>query len=145
MGMDITGKSGNYFRANIWSWPDIVAATEMAANIKVPDLWHTNDYAGMEGVGLSAAQLADAIEATFFPHGAPTDPDIRVPVQADPTQLKGTAAMRDAILADVFELTGHDPQAAIVGPEQADHGPRAGHLWEWVMFLRECGGDFEIA
>jgi hypothetical protein len=139
MGMDVYSKNGGYFRASIWSWPDIMAATEAAIGQPVPDSWHSNDGEGLEGYNMTADQIAQAIEDHFFPDGKPANPETRVPVQADPTTLKGTAAMREGILQALREQAGF---TVVKGAE--DEGPCAGHLWEWVKFLRESGGDFEI-
>jgi len=51
MGMDVYGKSGNYFRANIWVWHPLWtfvedAHPELAAKVKHG---HTNDGDGLKG------------------------------------------------------------------------------------------------
>jgi hypothetical protein len=63
MGMDVYGKSGNYFRNNVWWWHPLAdyileIAPDVAANCKH---WHTNDGDGLSAD--NAARLADILEA----------------------------------------------------------------------------------
>ncbi len=68
MGMDLngrnpTGKCGEYFRNDIWSWPHLASYCNMIA----PDIctpcrcWYTNDGDGLDAAG--AVALADTLEA----------------------------------------------------------------------------------
>jgi hypothetical protein len=52
MGMDIYGKNGNYFRANLWSWRPINMLCDLviekdSLQLKTEN-WGYNDGAGLE-------------------------------------------------------------------------------------------------
>ena len=62
MGFDVYGYSGNYFRANIWSWPSIlslIAETEILPHELVVEM---GSHDGAEANGKDALKIADAIE-----------------------------------------------------------------------------------
>ena len=46
MGMDVYGKNGNYFRANVWQWRAMIYTMELA-EYNVPENWHYNDGYGL--------------------------------------------------------------------------------------------------
>lgn len=126
MGMDVYGKSGNYFRASCWSWRPIHALAEelnMEHNLML-DLtgWGFNDGNGLHSQA-DCDKLATAIE-------------------------KHVSQGRKE-----YELTF--PGAPLVGNEgvflrEGETGGRtayradAEHVLEFAKFLRECGGSFEI-
>ena len=66
MEMDVFGKSGNYFRANCWSWRPIMAALQASGASKHidPDTFesmHYNDGSGVKS-NEKANQIAQDLE-----------------------------------------------------------------------------------
>lgn len=125
MGMDITGKSGNYFRANLWSWRPIHALVEElnqehSLGLDL-DYWGSNDGAGLDNQKDCDA-LADAIES----HVQQGRRRYVLEVPGAPrVSEKGT-----------FCAPGE--------PGTSPYETSAKHLLEFVTFLRGCGGGFEI-
>lgn len=119
MGMDVYGKSGNYFRANIWSWRPIHKLCETVLHTDLP-LWGSNGGAGFT-TQEACDDLANRLEKHLrdFPNEAiELESDCRV---ADNGQfLRSTTAGRTAYSTD------------------------REHVAEFIKFLRECGGSFEI-
>jgi len=55
MGMDVYGRSGNYFRANVWSWHPLAAFCQYVGSFLSESCnWHTNDG---EGLGADESSL----------------------------------------------------------------------------------------
>jgi hypothetical protein len=127
MGFDLTGASGNYFRANVWSWRPIhemVKRLNEEQGLKLDlEHWGTNDGAGLN-TQEECDKLARALEAHVqggeanFVYDSPYD--VRVDEQG--RFLVGSSAK---------------------GGKSAYHTD-AEHVLEFVKFLRECGGSFEI-
>lgn len=125
MGMDIIGKSGNDFRSDLDSWEPILAmcielneTKSLQLNL---DSWHVND-----GHGLCSQRdcdkLADAIENAVnqgsFKYELPKD--------------QGRTALHILEQSGVLQSSGEP------------HCVEKEHVMEFVKFLRECGGEFEI-
>jgi hypothetical protein len=118
MGMDIYGHSGNYFRANIWSWRAIVVVMELSG-INVPSSWCCNDGAGCDDetecnimAGKIDAFLTSWDENRFY---APSANGLAVDKNGQfvPAETEGA-----------------------VSPYCVDRE----HLAEFAEFLRTCGG-----
>jgi hypothetical protein len=125
MGMDVYGKSGNYFRANVWSWRPIHVLCydlnqKYALNLDLSG-WSMNDGAGLHNQADCDA-LADAIEAH---------------VADGPEEYTADCGMYcDA-------QTGRFVPAGTEGAKTAHYTDKE-HVLEFAKFLRECGGSFEI-
>jgi hypothetical protein len=124
MGFDVYGKSGNYFRACCWSWRPIHALCEEVNtenNLGLSfELWGSNDGAGLDNQH-DCNKLADALEEHAKErerYVLELDSDIRVD--------------RDGL----FLPKGQPGKS----PWETDRE----HVLEFVKFLRECGGSFEI-
>lgn len=125
MGMDIYGKApsteeGEYFRANIWSWPPILGlirtANEMAGmSIDTQD-WSYNDGAGLE-TQEECNKLADAMQLLLDGAESP----VLVAEHLDVTH---------ALVKALGGITGAQPQA------EASRE----HAQGFITFLRGCGG-----
>jgi hypothetical protein len=126
-GMNPSGKAGEYFRANVWSWSPIlerIAATGVLPSDLVEEMGY-NSGAGPDAV--LAGVLADALEAMV----RDTDDDgIIVALNEDGkngTAMVGLEALRF--------LTG--------STESADFSTSVAHLREFIEFARASGG-FEV-
>ena len=117
MGMDVYGKDGSYFRANIWSWRAICHAMELA-EFEVPDDWHSNMGAGLEHWH-DCEKLADLLEAFL-------------------KDLDGDEVVLDCETIRVGAAGGFvDPGTpGARSPYCTDRE----HLEEFVAFLRDCNG-----
>ena len=125
MGMDISGRNpsteeGEYFRANIWSWPPILGVAKTAIEVfnlsMDTDGWDYNDGKGLETQEECTA-LADAMEKLLDSTETPV-----LTAQHSPTA--------QAFVAAFGSIGGVKPQAE-VGKE---------HAQEFIIFLRGCGG-----
>lgn len=124
--MDLHGKSGNYFRANVWSWRPIHALVEELNNdlFLLLDLtnWDSNDGAGLNSQE-ECDKLADAIED-------------HVKAGRKKYVLETGCSLRvddDGRFLEPGAIGGKSP-----------YFTSASHILEFVKFLRECGGSFEI-
>ncbi len=129
MGMDIYGKSGNYFRASVWSWRPIHALCDdlNAKHGLGLDLshWGYNDGAGLR----SAKQcevLALALENEITRKDAPAEYELASDCRVD----------RQGCFVDNWGQKTTETRSAY-------HTDRA-HIAEFIKFLRDCGGSFEI-
>jgi hypothetical protein len=127
MGMDVYSRDENneaYFRASIFSWPNILEAMK-EAGFYPPREWSFNDGAGLE-THEECVALAEMIEQHWFPDGEPVDPDVEAVGGA-------TSHMGETVLGFF-----HSAGVTVVGDEMPK--VRSGHLWRWCQFLRKCGG-----
>lgn len=122
MGMDIDGESGNYFRANIWSWRPLLDIM-VRAGFDVPGSWSYNDGAGC-CTRAECWALADLVEAELDRY--PDAERFVTPSESMATTEDGRFCSPD------------DPGA------KSAYSVDAEHAREWVTFLRECGEGFEI-
>lgn len=126
MGFDLTGKSGNYFQANIWSWRPILALCEELNDEKKLNLnldgWGMNDGEGLHN-RTDCLKLAYAIEE-----------HVKQGRQTYTLQFEGSLAVN----SEGQFVERNTPGAK--SPYETD----AEHILEFVKFLRECGGGFEI-
>ena len=125
MGMDIYGNDpteevGEYFRANIWSWPAILGVAKTANTVADLQLdmegWNWND-----GHGLSSQAecdvLANAMQRLLDSVETPL-----LTAEHDPTA---------AMMVQTFgEISGVKQQAET----------SVGHAQAFISFLRKCGG-----
>ena len=125
MGMDINGKSGNYFRAALDSWEPILAmcielneSKSLSLNL---DGWEVNDGAGLH-TQEDCNKLADAIE------NAVNEGSFQYEIPHD----QGRTALHILEQSGVLQSNGE--------PYCTDKE----HVMEFVKFLRECGGEFKI-
>ena len=120
MGMDIYGKNGNYFRANIWSWGAITHSMDLAG-IDVPASWHCNQGAGLASQS-KCDNLANKLN-TFL------------------TSWDGNVLIRESTSLKV------DKSGRFVSPDtpgsKSPYQVRREHLQDFVNFLQDCQG-FEI-
>jgi hypothetical protein len=120
MGMDINGKSGNYFRADLDSWEPILAMcmelNETKSRLLNLDSWHVNDGAGLH-TQEDCNKLADAIE---------------------------NAVNEGSFKYEISDYQGRTALHILAQPRGNTHCTDKEHVMEFVKFLRECGGEFEI-
>ena len=125
MGFDVYGKSGNYFRANIWSWRpilDLIRQVNKRQKLNLNlDGWGCNDGNGLHTQAECDA-LASALEKATSPNAVHS---ITVP---------GAPLVNDDGL---FLAPG---EAGGKSPYYTD----GEHILEFCKFLRECGGEFAI-
>lgn len=125
MGMDLHGASGNYFRANCWSWRPIHdLCVRLSRRYKLGldfTMWDSNDGAGLHNQEDCDA-LALAIETELFKH-----PD---------------RIYRKECRLRVDENGSFLPEGSTEGKSSYETEPD--HLREFVKFLLDCGGSFEI-
>ena len=165
MGMDVYGKSGNYFRRNIWGWHSLGEyITETFPEIAgACTYWHTNDGDGLDAAG--AAALADAIDAAVAGGSAAryvAERDARIAAMPDEIcrWCSGTGIRTDEVGLSMKQperpITeeGH-PRQGQVGwcngcdgrgthrPSDASYHLEVDDLREFAAFMRESGG-FEI-
>jgi len=121
MGMDLYGTSGNYFRANIWSWPAILQAIEEAGYTPPPS-WSFNDGAGLSSQP-ECDDLAEKLDAWLHSFGG----DIfRSSIET------AYVVADDGTLQSAESCEGDTP-----------YQTSRAHLEQFVTFLRSCAG-FEI-
>ncbi|MEO1137658.1 MAG: hypothetical protein AAFW68_13815 [Pseudomonadota bacterium] len=121
MGMDVFGHSGNYFRANIWSWRAIIDVMEQSG-IEVPGDWSFNDGAGSDDPN-ECQNMADSID-TFLNRNR----DESFSVESS----RGLAVDENGRFVPAGTEGAVSPYCVY-----------RDHLIEFVAFLRECDG-FEI-
>lgn len=120
MGMDVYGRDGSYFGANVWSWRPICYAMGLAG-FDVPSEWHMNDGAGLT-TQAECDQLADKL-ATFL------------------SQWDGDVLIMESDMR--VDAAGRFVDKDTPGSKSAYSVERE-HLEAFITFLRECGGGFEI-
>jgi len=131
MGMDLTGASGNYFRANVWSWRPICCLVEdlnqtqgLGLNL---NYWHTNDGAGLHSQE-ECNRLADALEGRCLDLERNGKDEIVLEEAGMRVHADGT-----------FTRPGDD-----LSDTKSPYSASVSHVWKFVNFLRNCGGSFEI-
>lgn len=127
MGFDLTGKSGNYFRASCWSWRPILCLVhelndEHHLGIDLEG-WDYND-----GKGLHSQRECDALAAAIEVHVA----------QGRKKYIMSNAGTNCRV-NEQGRFLGHDEPGG-QSPWETD----ADHVLQFATFLRECGGSFEI-
>jgi hypothetical protein len=126
MGMDLHGKSGNYFRASCWSWRPIHQLVDELNDkynlaLELP-YWGSNDGAGLHTQEQCNA-LADAIEWHI---------------------VDWPKAHRHEMPSDVMVgPDGHFLKPGETGGASAYWTDKE-HIEQFVTFLRNCGGEFSI-
>jgi hypothetical protein len=158
MGMDISGinpivKSGEYFRANCWSWRPLhflcmFADEQFKLNIDFT-YWDYNDGAGLKTEG-ECLKLADALEAVLQVMddlkddedelcvclGSWIDVETRQFINTDGRNKVNKDYPKGMILySSVIDGHGRLVKSA--------HSITLGHIKEFILFLRTSGG-FEI-
>ena len=134
MGMDIFGNNGNYFRANIWTWPAImslVAQTEVLPQELVNKM-QFNDGVGPNG--RQARQLANALEALV--EDKPDDL-IYCSTGSNSPAFGVAQVVRDLIFSA-------EDEAGIPNNQSKEYCEGScvemGHLREFIRFCRQSGG-----
>jgi hypothetical protein len=134
MGMDVVGrkpdaKSGEYFRANVWSWRPIHdLIIELCSDLLDDEM--LKSFAFNAGAGpkdqKTCTEMASRFERWMEEHveGHGLDSDLQV--------TQDGRFVTDEDLASNPGLVAESPY------EVADE-----HLKEWIEFLRHCGG-FEV-
>ena len=132
MGMDVKGKNGNYFRANIWTWPAImslVAQTEVLPQDLV-NAMQFNDGAGPDE--RQAKQLANALEIMLAEK--PDSEIIRCTGSNCPTFGLARQVLKE------LQSPVH-PEDFSPGSEEIEGSTvEVGYLREFINFCRESGG-----
>jgi len=131
MGMDVYGKNGNYFRANVWSWRPLMMLMEKAGGEAIlgDDIFNGMSYNDGKGA-LTQEQcekLANAIE------------QIKEEIEGewyDPIELD----MPDFQITASGQLAKEDHDGETHSPYRC----HIDHIEELVTFLRECGSGFEV-
>jgi len=149
MGMDVYGrapkdKTGEYFRANVWSWRPIHTLMAIANhNVKVFDEKTLNLMGSNDGAGLKSQSkcntLADTLEAL----------------------LKNVTVLRDSGMVVSTDVNGKmhydfkvDPKFAVkkdgsfategdnvpIEDLRSPYGIDEDYVREFIAFLRSCGG-----
>ncbi len=123
MGMDVTGASGNYFRASVWSWRPINVLCEELNQDKQLGLdlsyWGYND-----GKGLNTQAECDALANAIEEH------------------VK--QGRQKYIIVSHMQVS---PSGQFLPPGEVGesaYSTDAAHVLKFAKFLRECGGSFEI-
>ena len=134
MGMDVFGRNGNYFRANIWTWPAImalVAQTEVLPQDLVNQMQFNN------GVGPNARQakkLADALEKLI--EGQTNDQVFHSSGSNCPA-FGVAQVVRDLLsAAAAAENMSDSPDPEYEPGSSVD----LGYLREFIRFCRQSGG-----
>jgi hypothetical protein len=134
MGMDVNGRNpsshaGEYFRANVWSWPPIHALiTELCSDLL--DAETLKEMAFNDGAGpqdqKTCTEMAKRFEQWMEHHteGHGLESDLQV--------------TEDGRFVSTVELA-QNPDLETVSPYEVNDE----HLKEWIEFLRHCGG-FEV-
>lgn len=145
--MDVYGKSGNYFRANLWSWRPINALID-----HVNDLYDlgidTSGFPYNDGTGIDnqekCNELADKIEGlingdNFKEHdliyvnvGGWSNEDGKSYYTGDIESLDEDYPIGSVLFNSVVIETGE-----ILVPT---HCVSREHVYEFISFLRECNG-----
>ena len=134
MGMDVFGRNGNYFRANIWTWPAIMS---LVAQTEVLPQELVNKMQFNDGVGPNARQarqLADALEALV----EDKPDDLRYCSTGSNSPAFGVAqVVRDLIFSaeDETEIPNDQKEEYCEGS-----CVEMGHLREFIRFCRQSGG-----
>lgn len=125
MGMDIygtapTSEAGEYFRANIWSWPPILGLARTAIETFGlgfdTELWAYNDGAGLESQE-DCNKLADAMQRL-------------VGGLESPVLVSDHLDISNKFMMAMGGIAGVKPQAEA----------SVEHAQEFITFLRDCGG-----
>lgn len=121
MGFDLYGKSGNYFRANVWSWRPIHNLCEEVNeenNLGLSfDGWEYNDGRGLDNQE-ACNKLADALEQH--------------------------TKEREKYVLETGSPLRVDSRGMLCDKGKSPYYTDKEHILEFVKFLRECGGSFEI-
>ena len=120
MGMDVYGSNGTYFRASIWSWRAICHAMELAG-YKVPFEWGVNYGAGLTRQ-CDCNDLSDKLDIFL-------------------TQWDGDRLVMES--KTHVDETGRFVSVPRPGTRSAYWADRE-HIQEFIDFLRNCGGAFQI-
>ncbi len=145
MGMDVSGinpttAEGEYFRANIWSWPGIhhliaeavalepLGAEPLLTEEQLRAMCHNDGAPGVIGAD-KCAELAERIEKMLSVAEQLGAESIKLAKADDPGVCLAGAVM-----------------AALGGEkvEPAHFVTRIAHAREFVAFLRGCGEGFEV-
>lgn len=134
MGMDVEGKNGNYFRANIWTWPAImslVAQTEVLPQDMV-DAMQFNNGAGPDEQ--QARQLADALETMLA-----EKPDSEI-IRSSSSNCPTFGLARRVIKRLQSSVNDEDIFPDPKEIEEEGGTVEVGYLREFITFCRESGG-----
>jgi len=130
-GLAPSAPEGKTFRASIWSWPMVLAATKACAQRAGLAIsfagWDYNAGCGLRDPATCRA-LADAIDAALLGRG-------------DDERLESPMVRASSFTHMVVGALG----ARMADGKTVDEsvGVEVRHLRRWVAFLRACGG-FEI-
>jgi hypothetical protein len=121
MGFDLYGKSGNYFRANVWSWRPILSLCEEVNKENnlglLFDGWEYNDGEGLDNQE-DCNKLANALELH--------------------------TKEREKYVLETGTSLRVDSSGKICAKGNSPYYTDREHILKFVKFLRECGGSFEI-
>ncbi len=143
MGMDIHGKSGNYFRANIWSWRPIHYVCAQVVEEEGLDIslegWTFNEGDGIQNDKTKCELLAAGIESWI---------DRQALDQAATVDAEGIINLPEREIKLDAAQVGQTPESVVLGLSggelASEYSTHVDHLREFVTFLRDCGGGFGI-
>jgi hypothetical protein len=138
MGMDVVGKSGNYFRASVWSWRPLADYMQFVA----PEItstcthWHTNDGDGLDAA--AAIALADVLDLKLTSGAcASAAEDYKTAQALLPDEVcnlcEGTGIRRDKV-----GVSMNMPDQFVPSDDSSRRNPRAG-MKGWCNGCRGAG------
>jgi hypothetical protein len=150
MGMDVYGRKpkdeeGNYFRANVWSWRPIQTLMQIAnTEAKVFDLKTMNAMAHNDGAGLKCQskcdKLAKCLEEILKDKALLRSAGLVVTTSPDGNHTAYSfKATRDCAVDKDGRFVTHD-EKIILDDLQSPYVVHEEHVWEFIKFLRKCGG-----
>ena len=121
MGMDVYGTNGAYFRANIWGWHAILFHCQ-EAGFDVPPDWGEN-----VGAGLESQEQCDALAELLQGY------------------VEDSLAERFDKPSENIAVDESGAFVSVGSPgARSPYCTTRDQLWEFIDFLRNCGGGFEI-
>ena len=121
MGMDVYGKYGAYFRANIWQWGTILYVMDRAG-YEIPYYWDENG-----GHGLSTQEDCDELA------------DLLIHYLSEHQDEVFSRPSRNIAMTDNYKLVAFGTPGS-----RSPYEVTREHLEEWIEFLQTCGGGFNI-
>lgn len=102
MGMDIHGKSGNYFRRSVWGWRPLADYIEIEhETLSSPcTYWHSNDADGLDDLGarwLGEAMLEAIADGSAAEYIQNRDASLALLPEETCAQCKGTGIRTDEV------------------------------------------------
>jgi hypothetical protein len=147
MGMDVHGKNGKYFRANVWSWRPINLICDMVIDMEKLPL-NTKNWSYNDGAGFETQEDCDILADALKPYVQNLKDDVFLCLGAW-TDVSGKfLSIEESDALNEEFPKGTILYAAIVTKDgklvEPAHSTNKKHLEEFIDFLKGCGGGFEI-